>query len=52
MKLYKSLTASSAVKIGGCLAAIIMTHATILPITILATTLIVAEILSMVEKWN
>lgn len=41
----------SAVRIGGCLGVIAITHATLLPVTILATTFLVAELIGIAEEW-
>lgn len=41
----------SAVRIGGCIGVIFITHATLLPVTILATTFLAAEIIGVIEEW-
>lgn len=41
----------SAVRIGGCAGVIIITHATLLPVTILAASFLVAEIIGIAEEW-
>lgn len=41
----------SAVRIGGCIGVIFITHATLLPVTILASTLLAAEIIGIIEEW-
>lgn len=41
----------SAVRIGACTGVIIITHATMLPVTILAAGLLVAELIGIAEEW-
>jgi len=41
----------SAARIGGCVGVIFITHATLLPVTILATSFLVAEIIGIAEEW-
>jgi hypothetical protein len=41
----------SAVRIGGCAGVIFITHATLLPVTILAASFLAAEIIGIVEEW-
>lgn len=41
----------SAVRIGGCIGVIFITHATLLPVTILAASFLVAEIIGIAEEW-
>lgn len=41
----------SAIRIGGCIAVIFITHATMLPLTIFAATFLLAEVVGIVEEW-
>jgi hypothetical protein len=41
----------SAVRIGGCIGVIVITHATLLPVTILAASFLAAEIIGIAEEW-
>lgn len=41
----------SAIRIGGCIGVIFITHATLLPVTILASSFLVAEIIGIAEEW-
>ena len=41
----------SAVRIGCCIGLIFITHATLLPVTILASTFLAAEIIGIAEEW-
>lgn len=41
----------SAVRIGTCIGVIIATHANLLPVTILSTGFLIAEVIGIIEEW-